>query len=104
MTVDFQPFMDKVKFESDTDFVVEKVESKNVRSLRLFKNGTMVYYKDGFKIKNGDEIKIKLFLLEIDKPSVVYLHGYNPNKTYSSEETTEFVYDEKEKYEDIKIE
>lgn len=73
MTVEFQPFMDKAKFESDTDFVVEKVESKNVRSLRLFKNGTMVYYKDGFKIKNGDEIKIKLFLLEFDKPSVVYL-------------------------------
>ena len=104
MTVEFQPFMDKAKFESDTDFVVEKVESKNVRSLRLFKNGTMVYYKDGFKIKNGDEIKIKLFLLEINKPSVVYLHGYNPNKTYNSEETPEFVYDEKEKHEDIKIE
>lgn len=104
MTINFQPYVDKVKFESDTDIVVQKVESKNVRSLRIFKNDTMVYYKDGFKIKNGDEIKIKLFLFELNKDSVVYLHGYNPNRMYNRDETPEFVNEEPEKFEDITIE
>lgn len=48
-------------------------------------------------------MKIKLFIVDIFKKSVVYLHGYNPNKIYESTEVPEKVYDEKEKFEEIKI-
>lgn len=103
MTVDFDKGIDKATFISDTDFVIEDIKSENVRNLRIFVNGTMIYHQNGFKIKNGDEVKIKLFIVDIFEKSVVYLHGYNPNKIYEDNETPEKVYDEKEKFEEIKI-
>ena len=103
MTIDFKNGIDKANFTSDTDFVVENIKTDNVRNLRIFINGTMIYHKDGFKIKNEDEVKIKLFVVDIFKNSVVYLHGYNPNKTYEVSDVPEKVYDEKEKFEEIKI-
>ena len=103
MTIDFKNGIDKATFVSDTDFVVEDIKTENVRNLRIFVNGTMIYYKNGFRIKNEDEVKIKLFIVDILKKSVVYLHGYNPNKIYESSEVPEKVYDEKEKFEEIKI-
>lgn len=103
MTIDFKNGIDKAIFISDTDFVVENIKTDNVRNLRIFINGTMIYHKGGFKIKNEDEVKIKLFVVDIFKNSVVYLHGYNPNKTYEVSDVPEKVYDEKEKFEEIKI-
>ena len=103
MTIDFKNGIDKATFVSDTDFVIEDIKTENVRNLRIFINGTMIYHKNGFKIKNEDEVKIKLFIVDIFKKSVVYLHGYNPNKIYESTEVPEKVYDEKEKFEEIKI-
>ena len=103
MTIDFKNGIDKATFVSDTDFVVEDVKTENVRNLRVFVNGTMIYHKNGFRIKNEDEVKIKLFIVDILKKSVVYLHVYNPNKIYESSEVPEKVYDEKEKFEEIKI-
>ena len=104
MTIDFDEFIDKVKFNSDTDFVVEQIKTENVRNYRIFVNGTLIYHQDGFKIKNNDEIKIKIFPYEVNKKSVVYLQGYNPNKIFESNNVTEKVSDEIEKFEDIKIE
>lgn len=104
MTIDFDEFIDKAKFNSDTDFVVEQIKTENVRNYRIFVNGTLIYHQDGFKIKNNDEIKIKIFPYEVNKKSVVYLQGYNPNKIFESNNVTEKVSDEIEKFEDVKIE
>ena len=54
MTIDFKNGIDKAIFISDTDFVVENIKTDNVRNLRIFINGTMIYHKVGFKIKNED--------------------------------------------------
>lgn len=103
MTIDFKSGIDKAKFVSDTDFVVEDIKTKNVRNLRIFINGTLIYHQKGFKIKNDDEVKIKLFIVDVFEDSVVYLYGHNPNKTYEIDNTPEHIYDEKEKFEEIKI-
>ena len=103
MTINFDSLIDKVVFECDTDFVVESVTTTNVRNLRIFQNDTMVYYKNGFKIKNGDEIRIKLFLIDYNSSSTVLLHGFKPNNYFEKNTVPEFVSNEPQKFEDIKI-
>lgn len=103
LTVSFESFHDKVEFTIDTDMNVETIEKTNIRTMRLFVNDTMYYVEKGFKLKEGDNIKIKLNKFKIVEKAEVIFHGYNPNFVYNSEVIPERVSDEPLKHEEIII-
>lgn len=104
LTIDFEEYHDKVEFNIDTDMDIEKISKENVRNIRVFVNDTPYYTEKGFKVKNGDNIKIKLKKCDISKKSKLVLSGYNPNEVYNSLETPENVSEELVKFENITIE
>ena len=103
MTIEFKAWDEKVKFISDTDFVVNKVSVENIRNIRVFINGSLLYHQDGFKIKNNDEIKIRIFPIDYRDKSTLILHGYNPNKKIDKQNIPDFVFRETPNIEDVKI-
>lgn len=82
LTIDMQPYHTKTEFEIDTDFVVEEVELVNLRNIRLSVNDTPYYMDKGFKLKNGDYIKIICNQIDVNEKSQILLKGYNPSKEY----------------------
>lgn len=103
LTVNFNEYYEKVEFDIDSDLVIETMSKTNVRSMRLFVNDTMYYIDKGFKLKNGDNIKIKINKYDISDKATIVFNGYNPNYVYNSEVTPEKVSDEVVKHEEINI-
>lgn len=82
VAISFPAYEERVEFEIDTDMNIEKVESDNVRNYRLSVNGTPYFTRKGFKVKDGDTIKIKIDKYEIDEVSEMKFIGYDPNEIY----------------------
>ena len=82
VTISFPAYEERVEFEIDTDMNIEKVESDNVRNYRLSVNVTPYFTRKGFKVKDGDTIKIKIDKYEVDKVSEMKFIGYDPNEIY----------------------
>lgn len=101
VTIGFEEWNDKVEFEIDCDMHVERLDNENVRSVRVFVNDTMYYIEKGFRLKNGDNVKIKVNKYDMLGKATVVLRGYNPSETYNSAVTPEKVSDEATKYEEI---
>ena len=104
LTIGLESYHDKVEFEIDTDMNVTSIEKTNIRNLRVFVNDTLYYVDKGFKLKNGDNIKIKVRKCDVSAKSQIILRGYNPNEVYDSDNVPEKVSDESVKHEDIIIE
>lgn len=104
LTIGLESYHDKVEFEIDTDMNVTSIEKANIRNLRVFVNDTLYYVDKGFKLKNGDNVKIKVRKCDISAKSQIILRGYNPNEVYVSDNVPEKVSDEPVKHEDIIIE
>ena len=103
MTIDFDEWHDKVEFTMEGDMVVDTVSLFNLRSMRLFRNGTMIYTDKGFKLKDKDDIKIKVIHFDIKEKAKIVFSGYDPNVNFNNKETPEFVSDEPLKHEEIII-
>lgn len=78
VVVNFKEYDKKVIFEMDTDVDVECIQTENVRNLRLFIND-VPYYTDGsFKLHKGDTVRIKIRVIDEQKPSKVIFKGIDP--------------------------
>ncbi|MCD8207189.1 MAG: hypothetical protein LUD72_04540 [Bacteroidales bacterium] len=104
LTVRFDTYQDKVEFTIDTDMVVEGIETENVRTLRISVDKTPIYYEKGFRLKNGDDVRVRVVPLLYNEESVVYFTGYNPNVEFDPDYVPENVSEEPERFEDITVE
>lgn len=75
VNISFPAYEDKVKFDMDTDVDVVNIELVNVRNFRLHINNNPIYTGKGFKIKNGDELRIKMNPINENKESSIIFHG-----------------------------
>ena len=102
LTIDMQPYNTKTEFDIDTDFTVEDIELVNLRNIRLSVNDIPYYIDKGFKLKNGDHIKIICNQIDVNEKSQILLKGFNPTKEYIEGYLPNDVCDEQE-YEDENI-
>lgn len=103
LSLNFEEWHDKAEFEIDTDMDIKEIEKINVRTMRIFVNDTPIYYNKGFKVKNGDKIRIRISQFDIkDKASLVF-RGVNPNYTFIKDYVPEDVSQEPLKHQDIEI-
>lgn len=103
LSLNFEEWHDKAEFEIDTDMDIQEIEKINVRTMRIFVNDTPIYYNKGFKVKNGDKIRIRISQFDIkDKASLVF-RGVNPNYTFIKDYVPEDVSQEPLKHQDIEI-
>ena len=58
---------------------IQTIERKNVRNMRIFVNGTPIYWGKGFKVKNGDKIRIKINQFDIRDEATLIFNGINPS-------------------------
>lgn len=79
LVVKFKPFTSKAEFDIDADIDFKTIEYDNIRALRFFVNDVPCYIERGFKVKNGDNIKIKIFQTDTTLPSTLTLYGIDPN-------------------------
>ena len=91
LSVGFESWVDKTEFEIDTDFDIEKIYKENVRNLRIHVNDEPIFFEKGFKVKNGDRIRIKVSQIDIKDKALLVFEGTNPNVTYD-ENVTELCY------------
>ena len=103
LTVDFEEWHDKVIFDIDTDFNVETVELYNIRSVRIFINNNIGSINKPFKLKNGDNIRIRIIHIDPQEKSQIIFKGYNPDKTYVIDDLSIDVNKETDRFEDIEI-
>lgn len=103
LSLNFEEWHDKAEFVIDTDMDIQEIEKTNVRTMRIFVNDTPIYYDKGFKVKEGDKIRIRISQFDIkDKASLVF-KGINPNYTFITDYVPEDVAQEAVKHQDIEI-
>ena len=104
LTVSFEEYHNKVEFDIDTDMNVQTIENDNVRVIRLFVNDIPYFIEKGFKLKAGDNVKIKIRKYDEEDKAKLIFKGYNPSAVYNSESVPENVSEEQTKFETITIE
>lgn len=103
LSLNFEEWYNKAEFVIDTDMDIQEIEKTNVRTMRIFVNDTPIYYDKGFKVKEGDKIRIRISQFDIkDKASLVF-KGINPNYTFITDYVPEDVAQEAVKHQDIEI-
>lgn len=75
VNISFPPYENKVKFDMDADFDVTGVTTNNIRNFRLHINNNPIYTGNGFKIKNGDELRIKINAVNESKEAMIVFNG-----------------------------
>ena len=104
LIVTFKPYTNKVEFDIDSDVNFEDVVYTNIRNIRFFVNDNLVYINRGAKVKNGDNIKIKIYPTDVSQPSELKLIGFNPNEFIDTDELDEDVAHSQHKEETLYIE
>lgn len=94
LTISFEPYKDKAEFVIDTDMRVTNIEYDNVRNLRMQVNDTPYFPDNGFEVKNGDTIKLKILQIDVTRESAVRFIGVDPNYVYDKDNVPESVSDE----------
>lgn len=82
LRVMFAPGENKVEFTMDTDMVVQYGTRDNITDVRVSINGTPIFIEKGFSIKNGDNVKVRMWSADYRSPSVMVFSGYAPNVIY----------------------
>lgn len=77
VNIGFKPWTEKVAFDIDCDMTVEKIESENVLSMRVFINDSLIYHPRGFKMRDGDNIRVYIKTIDIQKESKVRFIGFD---------------------------
>mgnify|MGYP007104059313 CR=1 FL=1 len=72
----FKAYHNKTEFTFDTNMMVEKIETENVRNLRVMINDTLYYTEKTFKLKDNDEVRIQIKPIVYDKECSVKFIGY----------------------------
>lgn len=71
--------------------------------MRIFVNDTPIYWNKGFKVKNGDRIRIKINQFDVNDDAKLIFKGINPNYTFQNGYTPEDVSQEPIKHQEIEI-
>lgn len=103
ISIDIPEFIETVTFTIDCDVNIDKSTLDNIRYYRLNVNGTPIFPEKGFTLKENDEVKLRIFKLDIAQQSKLVFHGYDPNIRLKKNYTPELVSDEKTNYEEIII-
>lgn len=104
LSLNFKEWNDKAEFVIDTDMYIQDVVRDNVRAMRIFVNDTPTYWDKGFRVNNGDRIRIRISQFDVkDKASVIF-NGINPSYAFNPNYVPEDVSEEPTKYQDIEIE
>lgn len=104
LTVGFEEYHDKVDFNIDTDMTVTDIETDNIRNFRVFVNGTQIYHEKGFKVNDGDNIKIKIRTFDTSMKSALKFIGYDHNEPIGKTEVHENASEDKTRHLDIFVE
>lgn len=103
LTVNFDEYQMKSKFIIDTDVDINSIQTENVRSYRLWVNSSPIYTEKGFKLKEDDEILIKIKPFDSEQKSLLTFRGIN-KEIIVPYDIHENVSDEIEKIKSINIE
>lgn len=103
LSLEFEKWHDKAEFEIDTDMDIQQIEKKNIRNMRIFVNDTPIYWNKGFKVKNGDRIRVRIFQFDVRDNASIIFRGINPNYTFIKDYVPENVSEEPTKHQDIEI-
>ena len=103
VNIEFKPYHSKVEFDFDTDMNIETIRTENVRNIRIMVNDTLYYTEKGFKLHNGDNVRIQIKPIIEEEKCFIQFIGYDPNQFYNPNEVSEKVYDESITHEDINI-
>lgn len=104
LTIGLEEYHDKVEFDIDTDMNITSIVKSNIRNMRIFVNDTPYYTDKGFKLKDGDNVKIKVNKFDTSDKAKIIFKGHNPNFIYDSKSVPEKVSDEVIKHEDVIVE
>lgn len=98
LNVNFEEYQNKTKFIIDTDIDINHINTENIRSYRIWVNNTPIYTDKGFKVKENDEILIKIKPFDEAVESQIVFNGINYNILLDSEvnESVKEATDEKE--------
>lgn len=102
LSLSFEKWHDKADFQIDTDMVVQTIDKTNIRNMRIFVNDTPIYWNNGFSVKDGDRIRVKINQFDIKEEALLVFNGINPNYSYV-DDTPESVSDEAIKHQEIEI-
>ena len=100
LIINFNPLQMKSKFNIDTDITIQSIDTNNIRNFKLWINKTPIYTDKGFKLKEGDEVLIKINVIDENIDSSMTMNGIN-EKIVVSKETNEDV--SEENFEKIEI-
>lgn len=103
LSLGFEEWHDKAEFVIDTDMDIQEIEKNNVRTMRIFVNDTLIYYDKGFKVKEGDKIRVRISQFDIKEKASLVFKGINPNYTYIENNVPEDVSQEPLKHQEIEI-
>lgn len=104
LSLNFEAWHDKAEFEIDTDMDIQEIEKNNVRNMRIFVNDTPIFYDKGFKVKDGDRIRVRISQFDIKDEASLIFRGINPNYYYEKDYIPEDSSLEPLKHQDIEIE
>ena len=104
INIAFEPFNSTVEFDMDDEVQIQSSVKENIRQYRMHINGTPMAGTDRFKMKNGDNVKLKIFQVDSSKPAKLTLIGIKPNSTYVEGELPEDVSQTPVTHEEINIE
>lgn len=93
LIIKFNPLQLKTKFTIDTDITINSIDVKNVRNYKLWINKTPIYTNKGFKLKEGDEVILRINAIDELVESVITFYGFDEN-IIQSKELNENVSDE----------
>lgn len=103
LSLSFEKLHDRADFNIDTDMDIQTIDKENVRTLRIFVNDTPIYWNNGFSVKDGDRIRIKITPFDFNDGSKLVFNGINPSYSYV-DETPENVSNESTRHQEIEIE
>lgn len=85
LTINFKPFESLVKFEIDDDIEFTTFDKTNIQVFKIFVNDTPYFVDNGFSVKKGDIIKVKVFTINETDPATLIIGGKSRTKTYTTE-------------------
>lgn len=104
INISFEPFSSNVEFDMDDEVEIQSSVKDNIRQYRMHINGVPMAGTDKFKLKNGDNVKIKIFQIDSSKSAKITFKGIKPNSTYLEDEVPEDVSQVPVTHEEINIE
>lgn len=104
INIAFEPFNSAVEFDMDDEVEIQSSVKDNIRQYRMHINGVPMAGTDKFKLRDGDNVKVKIFQVDSSKSAKLTLVGIKPNSTYVEGDLPEDVSQTPVTHEEINIE